>query len=157
MCLCLLARSFFMLAALNLSHLSWHLLTVFTHSVWDILVLGVMCNFQLKPEHFGSYVTRPWILFKSCFCGHLWLLWGMMEMPHHYWEVGWKSRFSAPPLLTRVKAGFLGSLSSPSYGDGHDSPLRPLWHHPQQLEIKVPFPICVSSHIVRGGVWGSCC
>lgn len=33
-------------------------------------------RFQLKPEHFGSYVIRLWILFKSCdFAGYLTLPW----------------------------------------------------------------------------------
>ena len=56
----------FMLAVLNLCHLSWHLFIIFTYLIWDILVLGMMSSFPLKPGHVGSCIIRFWILFKSC-------------------------------------------------------------------------------------------
>ena len=79
----------FMLAVLNLSYLSWHLFIIFTYLIWDILVLGMMSSFPLKPGHVGSCIIRFWILFKSCVLqAPLTLLWWVIEMPPHDCEVG---------------------------------------------------------------------
>lgn len=42
------------------------MIIIFSHSVWDFSVFGMMGYFQLKCGHFGCNVMRHWILFKSC-------------------------------------------------------------------------------------------
>lgn len=76
----------------------WHLLIVFLIQIDIFLVVGMVSTFLLCPEHFGYYIRRLWILFKSSVLTDLlwhcigqrremsacnFLVWVEIQVPHY--------------------------------------------------------------------------
>lgn len=126
---------------------------VSSHSVWDILVPGMMSDFNgnlnilgLRLLDSGSYLSLVFLP------ATLTLPWWMMEMPPHYWEVRVEVQLLHSDFIAQDPGGgFLGGLLPLSCGESHNSPLGPPIH-PNRLGSQFQLLVTASSDIASSGV-----
>lgn len=150
----------------------WSLLTFFFFIWVEILVLGMMSNFQLYPGHLGYHAMRLW-----SYLNFLFLLASsdtrlVVEKGDHLvtsrWE--WRSRFPIWPLLTACRVGCLVTLGwRKVQAPISPSQILPWWEGEECLlqlgkckSLGFPFGLCwwVGAMVFSRGAWlrqyGSC-
>lgn len=121
--------------------------------IWvEILVLGMMSNFQLYSKHLGYYVMRLWSYLNFLFLLASSVTRVVVEKRDHLvtsrWE--WRSRFPTWPLLTAWRVGCLVTLGwKKVQAPISPSPILPWWEGEECLlqlgkcrSLAFPFGLC---------------